>query len=169
MTLNIKSTTTRKAKAGSLIRFDHDNSSYLAIVCEQASQTSRLVIFDLRKKSFRHGEVSFDRDALDLGGDWLIEPANISYKFVDGTEAVKQQGLLTFSETGEPVLSLYDHQQHNDLAFFNLKSRVAQRAVQSVGTATEHWVLWASEFDRNSPHGKPLFVSPVLEETTDQN
>ncbi|MRH93876.1 hypothetical protein [Agrobacterium tumefaciens] len=169
MTLNIKSTTTKKAKVGSLIRFDHEGNSYLAIVCEQASQTSRLVIVDLHKKSFRHGEVNFDRDALDLGSDWLIEPVDISQKFVDGTKAVKQEGLLTFSETGEPVLSLYDHQQHNDLTFFNLRSGESERAVQYVGTATEHWVLWASEFDRNSTRRKPLFVSPILEQTTDQN
>ncbi|CUX57270.1 MULTISPECIES: hypothetical protein [Agrobacterium] len=169
MTLNIKSTTIRKAKIGSLIRFDHDNSSYLAIVCEHASQTSRLVTIDLHKKSFRHGELSFDRDALDLGSNWLLEPANIAYRFVDGTEAVKQQGLLTFSETGEPVLSVYDHRQHNDLTFFNLRSGEPERAVQHVGTATEHWVLWASELDRNGTHREPLFVSPILGEPNGKN
>lgn len=158
--LTTKFTELANANVGSLVRYDRNKVSYFAIVLDKSAHVSRVVIIGITQEKFAHTEIRSDTEVLDLGQDWLFEATNISDPFVDGNVAARQIGLLTFDATGEPVLSVNDYQQNNDVTYFKVKSTGPVPGRHFVSGATDKWALWANKDERESLRGKPLLLSP---------
>ncbi|WP_421460598.1 hypothetical protein [Agrobacterium tumefaciens] len=149
----------RSAEVGSLVRFDHNGATLFAIILDKGTTTSRMIKIGVDGHTFQQVEMNNDIDGLDLGKAWLFEATDIAASFVEGYEAAKLTGLLTFSDQGHPILSVSDHVNPIDVVYWNLNTRTSVPGRVSVPAATKTWALWANKEERNSPKGKPLYVA----------
>lgn len=157
--LTTKSINMRSAEEGSLVRFDHNGATIFAIILAKGTTTSRMIVIRVDGHQFQQVEVNNDIDGLDLGKAWLFEATDIAAPFVEGYEAAKETGLLTFSDEGYPILSVFDQHHLTDVVYWNLETRTIVPGRVSVPATTRRWALWANKEERNSPKGKPLYVA----------
>ncbi len=93
-----------------------------------------------------------------VDSDWIVEAWPSEHSQPDSSPLRRTPGALVITETGPFLVTAED--QYGDALAVNLKT-VEVDTLPRRGWPTLDWKIWASEKDRGSPNGRPLFTCKV--------